>query len=150
MNAPDLLSELRRRGVTVEARGNQLRFRPATAVPPELLKELRVHKAKLLEELRSDSQPSPELDLGNLPAAEIRKARAKLRPKLIRLTGYGEVWLTLTDKMATEVGKNERCRDAPRPVILIENLAALSSKSSVAIRAVLNVMAIFPGSRVIR
>ena len=150
MNIPDLLGEMRRLGVTLEARGDRLRFRPAKVLPPALLNDLRVHKAQLLEELRRDAEPDPELDLTNLPDAEIRKIRAQLRPRLIRLACYGEVWLTHTDKMAAEVGENERYRGAPRPVVLIDDLTGLRTKSPAMIRLTMNVMKVFPGSRVIK
>ena len=148
MNVPDLLSELRNRGVTLEVQGDRLRFHPKTAVPRELVEDLRNHKAILLEELRSEAQPCPEFDLVNSPVAEIRMIRAQLRPKLIRLTGYGEVWLTLTDKMAAEIGENERHRDAPRPVVLIDDLTGLRTKSTAMTKLILNVLKVFPGARV--
>ncbi len=43
-----LLAELRRRGVELVAAGDRLRFRPATAMPLELIEVLRGHKAALL------------------------------------------------------------------------------------------------------
>lgn len=149
MNVCDLLSELRNRGVTLEAQGDRLRFHPKTAVPCELVEDLRNHKSILLEELRSEAQSCPELDLATAPLAEIRKIRAQLRPKLIRLTGYGEVWLTLSDKMAAEIAENERRRGAPRPVVLIDDLAGLRTKSTAMTELILNVLKVFPGSRVI-
>jgi hypothetical protein len=150
VNVPDLLSELRNRGVTLEVQGDRLRFHPKTAVPRELVEDLRNHKAILLEELRSETQSCLELDLVNSPVAEIRKIRAQLRPKLIRLAGYGEVWLVLTDQMAAEVAENERHRGAPRPVVLIDDLAGLRTKSTAMTKLILNVLKEFPGSRVIQ
>jgi hypothetical protein len=148
VNVPDLLSELRNRGVTLEAQGDRLRFHPSAAVPRELIEDLRNHKSILLEELRSEAKSCPELDLATAPVAEIRKIRAQLRPKLILYTGYGEVWLTLSEKMAAEVAENERHRDAPRPVLLIDDLADLRTKSTAMIQLILNVLKVFPGSRV--
>ena len=46
--AAQLLTELQALGVTLAADGDRLRFRPGTAVTPELLARLRTHKAELL------------------------------------------------------------------------------------------------------
>lgn len=48
MRPESLLTELRSRGVELEAAGDRLRFRPVEAIPPELFAELREHKAELL------------------------------------------------------------------------------------------------------
>jgi hypothetical protein len=148
VNVPDLLNELRNRGVTLEAQGDRLRFHPKTAIPPQLIEDLRNHKSILLEELLSQAKSCPELDLANAPLVEIRKIRAQLRPKLIQFAGYGEVWLTHTDKMAAEVAENERHRDEPRPVVLIDDFAELKTKSTAMTKLILNVVKVFPGSRV--
>jgi TubC N-terminal docking domain len=44
MNAKALLADLRERGVEVMAEGNLLRYRPRSAITPELLDRLRAHK----------------------------------------------------------------------------------------------------------
>lgn len=49
MTAAEILSELEARQVELAVVGDRLRFRPATAVPDELLIELREHKAELIE-----------------------------------------------------------------------------------------------------
>ena len=48
MTAPQILAEVRARGVELAAVGDRLRYRPVTAVPPELLEELRQNKPELL------------------------------------------------------------------------------------------------------
>jgi hypothetical protein len=48
MTAIDLITELRSRGITLEAHGDRLRYRPAEAVTPELRAALVAHKSKLL------------------------------------------------------------------------------------------------------
>lgn len=54
MSAPvALLTELRVRGIELAATGDRLRYRPVDAVPPELLTQLRVHKAALITILRA-------------------------------------------------------------------------------------------------
>jgi hypothetical protein len=56
MTASDLLSDLQRAGVRLEAVGERLRYFPRSAVTPELVARLREHKAELLAVLR----PEPE------------------------------------------------------------------------------------------
>ena len=48
MSAAAVLSELRRRGVELVAAGGRLRFRPVQAVSPDLVEQMRAHKAELL------------------------------------------------------------------------------------------------------
>ncbi len=46
--ATNLLAELGRLGIEVTAHGNRLRYRPRSAVTPELAERMKVHKAELL------------------------------------------------------------------------------------------------------
>ena len=48
MSAQALVAELRTRGVELIPAGDRIRFRPASAVPPELVERLRAHKAEVL------------------------------------------------------------------------------------------------------
>jgi TubC N-terminal docking domain len=48
VTAAALVADLRARGVELVAAGERIRFRPASAVPPELRERLRVHKAEVL------------------------------------------------------------------------------------------------------
>ena len=47
MDAATLLAELARRGVTLEASGDRLRWKPAGAVPPNLRHALATYKPEL-------------------------------------------------------------------------------------------------------
>ncbi|MFQ5733601.1 MAG: hypothetical protein ACE5KM_16820 [Planctomycetaceae bacterium] len=51
MTVPDLLETLRRGGVSIRADGDRLRLSPREAVSPELIDELRLHKAEILTRL---------------------------------------------------------------------------------------------------
>jgi TubC N-terminal docking domain len=51
--AADLLLELDRLGVRLQADGDKLRFNPRSAVTPDMLARLKVHKAELLALLRN-------------------------------------------------------------------------------------------------
>ena len=52
MTSLQILSEVRRRGIELQAVGDSLRFRSMQAVPPELLSAIRTHRTELLEMLR--------------------------------------------------------------------------------------------------
>jgi hypothetical protein len=51
MDAQALLAELEARGIELRSAGDDLEVRPAAAVPPELLAELRAHKPEVLRHL---------------------------------------------------------------------------------------------------
>lgn len=53
MTAQELLEDLAERGVLIEAEGDRLRYSPRSAVPPDLLEALRLHKAELLTFLQA-------------------------------------------------------------------------------------------------
>jgi hypothetical protein len=59
MSTAQLLADLSRRGIKLEARGAQLRFHPKTVVGPRLLLTLRRHKAELLALLQGKPVPCP-------------------------------------------------------------------------------------------
>ncbi|NOT02350.1 MAG: hypothetical protein HOP29_17220 [Phycisphaerales bacterium] len=59
-----LLQDLQRRGVTVRAVGDRIGFKPADAVPPELVERMRRHKTELLAMLRGRNRRPP---VGPLP-----------------------------------------------------------------------------------
>jgi hypothetical protein len=63
MGAPEVLAELSRRGVEIAADGDRLRFRPQSAVTPDLRAALIEHKADLLRLLDSlDEQVAWRVD----------------------------------------------------------------------------------------
>lgn len=53
MTLPQLLAELARLGVRLEADGERLRYAPRAALTPELAERLREHKPAVLAYLRS-------------------------------------------------------------------------------------------------
>lgn len=59
MNAAELLLDLGRLGIRLEAHGDRLRYSPRSALTPDLLDRLKSHKAELLALLR----PAPEAPL---------------------------------------------------------------------------------------
>jgi TubC N-terminal docking domain len=73
----ELLDEVRARGVELQADGERILFRPAQAVPPELVERMRGHKQELLAQLAAE-------------AAEIAWRVEVLRP---HVAPRGPVWL---------------------------------------------------------
>ena len=51
--AAALINELTDRQITLEARGDRLRYRPRSAVPPELMERMKAHKVEILAILRA-------------------------------------------------------------------------------------------------
>jgi len=69
--ATDLLTDLGRLGVELVADGDRLRYRPQSALTPDLADRLRSHKAELLAILGSTVRPeAANLPIG--PGASIR------------------------------------------------------------------------------
>jgi hypothetical protein len=56
-SAAELLVDLARRGIRLEARGDRLRYHPQSAVTPDLLELLKADKAALLALLRPAAEP---------------------------------------------------------------------------------------------
>lgn len=62
MNAIDLLTELRRRGLELRPDGERLLYRPKGAVTPELAAAIRAHKPELLALLSQEAQAELALE----------------------------------------------------------------------------------------
>ena len=71
MNASALLDELDSLGVTLEARGDRLRFKPVDALPPKLLAVLRSQKREILVLLKGERQTENEIRSANTSLSEI-------------------------------------------------------------------------------
>src|SRR5262245_37466487 len=61
MTAADLLLDLGRLGIRLEADGGRLRYFPRSALTPDLLTRLKAHKADLLTMLRPAPEGAPDL-----------------------------------------------------------------------------------------
>jgi hypothetical protein len=141
VTAAALLASLRIRGVELAPDGDRLRCRAPRGVLTGADREaLQQHKSELLDALR---HPDPTED----PIAEIRE---QVGAVLIRSPKFGEVWLALDSGMAAELRAQEGCRSAPRPVLLAEDIAGPAGKPEGAVRAALDVTAVFPGARVLQ
>ena len=55
MSAVELMTDLARLGIRIEAHGDRLRYAPQSAVTPHLLAGMKAHKAELLAMLGSEA-----------------------------------------------------------------------------------------------
>ena len=62
MSDAELMTDLARLGIKIEAHGDRLRFAPMSVVTSVLLGRLKAHKAELLALLRSDCDKVTESD----------------------------------------------------------------------------------------
>lgn len=60
-SAAALLAELTGRGIELKARGERLRYRPRSALTPELAERVKAHKPALLALLQQDRPPETPL-----------------------------------------------------------------------------------------
>jgi hypothetical protein len=78
-----LLEDLERRGVKVRAKGEKLRYSgPKVAITPQVLRQLKKHKAEILERLRPPSHrdESASQDGAVTPRQQERSCPHGLRP----------------------------------------------------------------------
>ena len=141
MEAQEILATLQQRGATVRAlQDGRLEVAPRRVLDDELRAAIRSHKRELLAELPQygESAEAPALGSG-VPAAV-----------LVDSPRYGEVWVVATDaEVAAAIRLEEKHRDQPRPVLMASDVSRLQGKSPEAITAVLNVVTVFPGARVL-
>ena len=62
MTATQLIADLTRMGIQLEAHGERLRYSPRSRVTPVLAQSMKKHKPELLAILRHDAE-APEIDL---------------------------------------------------------------------------------------
>ena len=58
VTATEIIQDLRRRGVQLEAVGDRLRFRPREAVTSDLVEALKQHKAEIISTLTAPAVPA--------------------------------------------------------------------------------------------
>jgi len=68
MSAADLLLDLGRLGIRLEAHGERLRYFPRSALTPDLLARLQAHKADVVAMLRPVPEVSPALPVATREA----------------------------------------------------------------------------------
>jgi hypothetical protein len=168
MSAAALVSAFRARGVELIPDGGALRYRAPRGVLTDAdLEALRAHKAALLAELRGQPDRPDHLgavggdDVGDhdhlvggdhdLAAGPVLETREQPGAVLIRSARFGrDVWLALTEDMAAELRAEEAERPEPRPVLTPADVARLRGKPAEAVRAVLEVAAVFGTARVLQ
>ncbi len=143
MDAQAILTVLHQRGATIRLVGDQgIEVGPRRVLDDGLREEIRARKAQLVAELRR----AEASDLARDPILETRHALGAVRLE----TRFGSIWIALDPSMTAELRVTEQARKSPRPVLEPSDVARLRGKSDGAIRAVLNAMAVFPGSAVIQ
>ena len=145
MNVTSLLDELHSLGVTLEARGDQLRFRPVNAVPPDLVEHLRANKEEVLARLGQHPDRQAVAD----KASATLEALSRIGAVLIRTAKFGSIWLALDQATADEIRGEEQQREKPCPVLTADDVAHLEDKSEKAVRSALEVIRAFPGARIV-
>jgi hypothetical protein len=85
MTAAKLLADLALRGIRLEAHGGRLRFHPRSAVSPDLLGELKTHKAVLLARLCQAPDAAGAVSPPAWSQAEAEGLLAELHRAMIRV-----------------------------------------------------------------
>lgn len=80
MITSDLLLDLGRLGIRLEADGKRLRYFPRSAVTPDLLARLKAHKPELLELLRTDATAPPTAPGSTFDNSDALGITTALRP----------------------------------------------------------------------
>lgn len=86
-----------------------------------------------------------ELEIG--PIVEVKSAIAAV---VIDSKRYGEVWLVLDPRMVDELAAEEATRSNPRPILRAEDVVRFKGRPEGAVQAALDVLRVFPGTRVIQ
>ena len=80
MSAADLLLDLSRLGIRLEADGERLRYFPRSVLTPNLLGRLKAHKAELLTMLRPAPSTKPEPEIApHRPVQKLQKPKPVCR-----------------------------------------------------------------------
>ena len=115
MNAAELLTDLAERGIQAIPEGEHLRLRPRSALTPELIQELRTHKAELLVLLDGqlplaealpggirEPQPLALAEICAMPLEEFAKARLRV---VVHSKVLGEEVLFASDNATIDPGE---------------------------------------------
>ena len=115
MNAVELLTDLAERGIQATGEGEHLRVRPRSALTPELIEEIRAHKAELLALLDgrlplAEAFPGGVEEVQSLTLAEVcvmpleKFGRARLRV-VVYSKVLGEEVLFASDNATVDPGE---------------------------------------------
>jgi hypothetical protein len=80
--AEQLLADIAAQGIELQAYGDQLRFRPAGALTPELIQQLRIHKTELLARLSNERTPPWDQAEADRLLSELQEEVERLRREL--------------------------------------------------------------------
>ena len=108
MTAAEILSELEARRVELAVAGDRLRFRPATAVPDDLLMELREHKVEVIELVSLRGWPEASRDY----VRRFGRPEARLYPflgkRVATSAGGGVLHQVFAERVAVELDSDPR------------------------------------------
>lgn len=145
MEAHEIIAVLQRRGAGIRVLDDgRLEVSPSRVLDDGLRGAIRANKTQVIAALH-------RVEASELTEGAIVEARHELGAVLIRSRRFAcEVWLALTGEMAADLRAEESTREQPRPVLLPADVASLRGKSDEATKAVLDALACFPGSELIR
>ncbi len=146
MTAAALVSELRRLGVELKARGDRVLYRPQGSVPARLLGALQMRRDEVLVLLRQrDSFEEPKLaatsalDDGDLLDVRRDLLGVRLHSRLLDR----ELWLARDERAAAKL-----TAEFPRmPVLTFAEVRHLEGKPTELLQAILDTKTVFPDAR---
>lgn len=103
MSAAQLMTDLARLGICIEAHGDRLRYSPRSAVTPDLADRMKAHKRELLAILSPDAERSAIQWCETAPRDEVQEALESVLAEL--------------DAIAAE---RDRLPAAPEPTAVID------------------------------
>lgn len=107
MSVAELLSDLGRLGIQLEADGERLRYHPRSALTPDLLGQLKAHKGELLTLLRDAS----DFDSASAPDAEPAPTTEKRTHRMSQeLRGWVEATPDTWQNTDPAIAAEEICR----------------------------------------
>jgi hypothetical protein len=148
VTAAELITELKSRGVilTPHADGEHLRVRPAEALDPCLLAELKTQRDAVLAELRQRRGESPVQD----DDGSLVDSAEQIGAVLLRSRRFGDVWLARDDRVADELVAELAATGQATPVLTYAEAPLLRGKSDRMLRALLTAKSALPGSRLLQ
>ena len=162
MDAHAIVAALRSRGAEIQLVGRRLGVSPRRALDDELRRAIRTYRDELFALVSSEggrgvvSPLAKHLNTSTVPtlvdlAAEpVSEVRERLGAVLIHSRAFGEVWLALDPCMVDELAAEEESRSTPRPILRVEEVARFKGRPAGLVQAALDVLRVFPGTRVIQ
>ena len=148
MTAAELIRELQSQGVvlTPHADGEHLRIRPASALGPRMLAELKAQRDEVLAELRRRQEEVAS----HGAESSLINAEEQLAAVRLRSATFGDVWLARDEEIAAELITEVEAAGQWIPVFTFEGIPLLRGKSQRMLQVLLTAKAALPGSRLLQ